>query len=293
MIATTLSALRQNTAIKVWWPVLFGLLALYLPTYWSLAEKSWPEEDNAHGPIILAIVLWVVWRSRNYLSDTSNKKNPVIGGIFVIIGLLLYVVGRSQEILLFEAGSQIPLLLGVLLSVQGVKIVPKFWYALVFLVFLIPLPGFVIEMLTGPLKNQVSVLAENILYWVGYPIARNGVVLSIGPYQLLVADACSGLNSMFSLSALGLFYTYLVQRAGWAHNTILLSSIIPIAFFANVIRVMLLVLITYYFGDEVGQGFAHKASGMALFMVALTSFLVLDSMIGRLLKWSRLSRKNG
>jgi exosortase len=148
-------------------------------------------------------------------------------------------------------------------------------------------------MLTGPLKNQVSVLAENILYWVGYPIARNGVVLSIGPYQLLVADACSGLNSMFSLSALGLFYTYLVQRAGWAHNTILLSSIIPIAFFANVIRVMLLVLMTYYFGDEVGQGFAHKASGMALFMVALTSFLVLDSMIGRLLKWSRLSRKNG
>lgn len=293
MIATTLSALRQNTAIKVWWPVLFGLLALYLPTYWSLAEKSWQEEDNAHGPIILAIVLWVVWRSRNYLSDTSNKKNPVIGGIFVIIGLLLYVVGRSQEILLFEAGSQIPLLLGVLLSVQGVKIVPKFWYALVFLVFLIPLPGFVIEMLTGPLKNQVSVLAENILYWVGYPIARNGVVLSIGPYQLLVADACSGLNSMFSLSALGLFYTYLVQRAGWAHNTILLSSIIPIAFFANVIRVMLLVLITYYFGDEIGQGFAHKASGMALFMVALTSFLVLDSMIGRLLKWSRLSRKNG
>lgn len=293
MIATTLSALRQNTAIKVWWPVLFGLLALYLPTYWSLAEKSWQEEDNAHGPIILAIVLWVVWRSRNYLSDTSNKKNPVIGGIFVIIGLLLYVVGRSQEILLFEAGSQIPLLLGVLLSVQGVKIVPKFWYALVFLVFLIPLPGFVIEMLTGPLKNQVSVLAENILYWVGYPIARNGVVLSIGPYQLLVADACSGLNSMFSLSALGLFYTYLVQRAGWTHNTILLSSIIPIAFFANVIRVMLLVLITYYFGDEIGQGFAHKASGMALFMVALTSFLVLDSMIGRLLKWSRLSRKNG
>lgn len=281
MLTDFYSNIRQNLALKSWWPVLFGLLVLYFPTYVMLANKFWPEEENAHGPIILVIVLWVIWRSRTLLSDFSRHKNPFAGYVLVVFALLLYVLGKSQEIFIFETGSQIPLLLGVLLIVQGAAIARKFWYPLVFLLFLIPLPGFVIETLTGPLKNQVSILAENFLYWCGYPVARNGVVLSIGQYQLLVADACSGLNSMFSLSALGLFYSYLVQRTSWLHNTILLSSIIPIAFFANVIRVILLVLITYYFGDEVGQGFAHKASGMALFMVALTSFLVLDTAIAR------------
>ncbi len=291
MFTATISNFRQNPVWKYWWPILLGLLVLYVPTYLTLADKFWPEEDNAHGPIILAIVLWLAWRNRTYLSDMGQKKNPVIGSVLLLIGLLLYVIGRSQEIFIFETGSQIPLLLGVLLVTQWSSVAKKFWYPLLFLIFLIPLPGFLIETLTGPLKNQVSVLAENILYWFGYPIARNGVVLSIGPYQLLVADACSGLNSMFSLSALGLFYTYIVQRSGWIHNTILLASVIPIAFFANVIRVVLLVLITYYFGDEVGQGFAHKASGLALFMVALTSFLMMDGLIAQARKWQLTRNK--
>lgn len=287
MSSTTLSNFRLDPLWKYWWPVLLGLLALYIPTYVSLAAKYWPQEENAHGPIILAIVLWQIWKGRSYLTDTEQRKSPILGFIFLVLGFLFYVIGRSQEIAIFEAGSQIPVLLGVLLITQGMSGAKRFWYPLLFLLFLIPLPGLVVQALTGPLKNQVSILVENVLYWFGYPIARNGVVLSIGPYQLMVADACSGLNSMFSLSALGLFYTYLVQRSGWVHNTILLASIIPIAFFANVVRVILLVLITYYFGDEVGQGFAHKASGLALFMVALTSFLMMDTLISRVRKWQQ------
>jgi exosortase B len=271
------------------WPVLLGLLVLYVPTYLLLAQDFWPKEENAHGPIILGIVLWLIWRIRAHLSDFTQKKNPIAGATFLILGLLLYVVGRSQEILIFEAGSQIPLLLGIVLITHGAVVARRFWYPLLFLLFLIPLPAFFVEMLTGPLKHYVSVLVENILYWTGYPIARSGVMLSIGPYQLLVADACSGLNSMFSLSALGLFYTYLVQRASWTHNLILLASIIPIAFFANVIRVILLVLITYYFGDEAGQGFAHTLSGMVLFMVALMSFLIVDGLIASVRK--RLAKR--
>jgi exosortase B len=291
MSTTTLSNIRISPAVKIWWPVLLGLLTLYIPTYVTLASKFWPTDENGHGPIILAIVLWLLWKGRSNLSDIGQKKNPVIGSVLIGIGLLLYVVGRSQEIFIFETGSQIPLFLGVLLLTLGASIAKKLWYPLLFILFLIPLPGFLVEALTGPLKHYVSVFAENILYWVGYPIARNGVVLSIGPYQLLVADACSGLNSIFSLSALGLFYTCLVQRTNWFHNTILLASIIPIAFFANVIRVMLLVLITYYFGDEVGQGFAHKAAGLVLFIVALMSFLAIDGLIERALKWQMQRNK--
>jgi exosortase B len=250
-----------------------------------LASSLWQSEEYAHGPIILAIVLWIIWQGRAKLIEISEKNNPLVGSIFLITGLLLYIVGRTQDILIFEVGSQIPVLLGIVLMTHGASVAKQFWFPLIFLVFMIPLPEILVDTLTGPLKQQVSVLAESVLYHLDYPIARNGVVLSIGKYDLLVADACSGLNSIFSLSALGLFYAYLVQRKGWTHNIILFASIIPIAFFANVTRVILLVLITYYFGDEVGQGFAHKLAGLVLFISGLLSFLILDELIQGIITW--------
>ncbi|HQT26291.1 MAG TPA: archaeosortase/exosortase family protein, partial [Burkholderiales bacterium] len=198
---TAISNLVQHPAWKSW-PIVAGLLILYAPTYQSFAQSYWPGEENAHGPIVLAVVIWLVWTLRSNLFVEVEKTNPVSGFALLIFALLLYIVGRSQGIFMFEAGSEIPLLLGILLITHGAGIARKYWYPLLFLVFLIPLPESLMENLTGPLKQHVSVLAENILYDLGYPIARNGVMLSIGPYQLLVADACSGLYSMFSLSAL-------------------------------------------------------------------------------------------
>jgi exosortase len=149
---------------------------------------------------------------------------------------------------------------------------------------MVPLPGPVIDTLTSPLKQYVSIVVENILYYLNYPIARNGVVLSIGYYQLLVADACSGLNSMFSLSALGFLYLYLMQYRNWLRNGLILASILPIAFAANVVRVIIITLVTYYWGDEAGQGFIHGFAGIVLFIVALLSFMSWDFILELLFK---------
>ena len=106
-------------------------------------------------------------------------------------------------------------------------------------------------------------------------------MLTIGQYQLLVADACSGLNSMFSLSALGLLFIYIMNRGSWWYVAIRVASILPIAFAANIVRVMVLVLITYYMGDEAAQGFLHGAAGMLLMVVALVILFVLDWVLSR------------
>jgi exosortase len=151
-------------------------------------------------------------------------------------------------------------------------------------IFLVPLPGTFTDAMTGPLKQHVSVLAEQILYAAGYPIARNGVTLTVGQYQLLVADACSGLNTMFSLSALGVLFMYMTARASVLHNAIMLASILPIAFVANVIRVLVLILVTYHFGDEAGQGYLHGAAGIVLLIAALTALLALDGVLARIIK---------
>ena len=125
-------------------------------------------------------------------------------------------------------------------------------------------------------------IAENALYHAGYPIARTGVILTIGQYQLLVADACSGLNSMYSLTAMGLLFLYLAWDGNWLRAIIMLSSIWPIAFAANIVRVLALVLITYYLGDEAAQGFLHDFSGILLFLVALFLLVGLHAVLSLL-----------
>jgi exosortase B len=202
----------------------------------------------------------------------------------LVFGLLLYVVGRSQDITIFEAGALAPILAGALLAMRGWSGLRAFWFPILFVAFLVPLPGIFVDGLTGPLKREVSEIAEQLLYVAGYPVARSGVMLTVGQYQLLVADACSGLNSMFSLSALGLLYLYIMQRKSWLHNGLMIASILPIAFVANIVRVLSLVLVTYHFGDEAGQGFLHGAAGIVLLLVALTFILALDAVLARIIR---------
>lgn len=274
--------------LRTWWPVLAGLLAMYLPTYHGLSKTVWTDDEYIHGPLVLLAVLWLFWRQRAVLSAPPRQARLVFGIPLLALGLVAYIVGRSQDILLFEIGSQVPVLIGTLLIAASQEAAAEFAFPVFLILFIIPLPGFVVDTLTGPLKQHISALAENLLYAAGYPIARSGVVLTIGPYQLLVADACSGLHSMFSLSAMGLLYLYLLHYPSVWKNGILIASILPIAFTANVVRVIVLVLVTYHFGDEAGQGFLHKFAGIILFAAALILLFMLDG----LLDWvSRLRQR--
>jgi exosortase B len=259
-----------------------------VPSYIVLSNTIWTTEENGHGPIVLAVFMWLVWRQRDVLVAGRPNPSPVLGWASLTGGLLLFVLGHSQSVEAVSVTSHIPVLIGLLLILRGWDAVRALWFPLLFLLFLIPLPGILLDPLTAVLKQQVSAVVESVLYFFGYPIGRRGVTIQMGPYQLLMADACSGLNSIFSLSALGLLYLYLMQYKSRLHNALMLLAIIPIAVAANVIRVASLVLITFYFGDAVGQGFAHSAAGMLLFVVALLLLLGFDG----LLRWV-FSKRDG
>ncbi len=266
------------------WPLLAGLAALYVPTFVELANGLWSTEANAHGPIVLAVVLFLLWRQRARLEIGASSVASWSGALILLAGLALYVVGRSQGFPLFETASLLPVLIGILLLVGGRRAISAFWFPVFFLLFLIPLPAFLVELMTGALKTKVSVIVDAVLYAAGYPVARDGVTLSIGPYQLLVADACSGLHSMFSLSAMGLLYLYLMEYKSVWRNAALIAAILPIAFVANIVRVLVLVLITYYMGDAAGQGFMHGFAGISLFVIALLFLFLFDLLLGLLVR---------
>jgi len=262
-----------------WLVAIAGLLAMYGLTFWDLFHGLWAGDQQGHGPIVLAISIWLLWKNHSALNALSIQPRPAAGWSSLVLGLLLYLVGRSQDILIFEVGSIVFVIAGMLMLLSGYQAVRLMWFSLFFMVFMIPLPGVFVDALTQPMKMAVSYVAEFALYHVGYPISRSGVILQIGQYQLLVADACAGLNTLFTLEALGLLYLNLIRHQSAIRNIALAILIVPISFLANVIRVIVLTLITYHFGDEAGQGFLHGFAGMVLFMAALMLIIACDGLL--------------
>lgn len=266
-----------------WLLVLGGFAAMYVPLYWTAANGIWQSDEHGHGALILLVLAWLFWRMRGAIASSATRPAPAWGWPLLFIGLVLYVVGDVVGISIFMFGSQPFVVAGALLLVRGREAVRIAWFALFYFIFMIPLPGVLVDAITNPLKQWISIIVVEGLFDVGYPITRNGVILTIGQYQMLVADACSGLHSMYSLAALGTLFMYLTGRVSKLHNAIMLASILPIAFIANIVRVIVLVLITYHFGDEAGQGFLHGAAGIVLMLVALACLFGLDTLLARVL----------
>jgi exosortase B len=273
-----------------WLPVLLGGLVLVLPTYARMWASIWDTEAYEHGPMMIAIVAWLIWREREALAKLPYKPALLSGGLLLCTALFIYFIGRVINLPLLELGAQVVILPALVLLALGWAAVRKLWFALGFMVFAVPLPGFVLVAMTSQLKQWVSVIAESLLYQAGYPIARDGVVITIGQYPMLVADACSGLNSLYTLSAVGLLYVYLTYAPGWLRNTLLLAAIVPMAILANIVRVMLLILLTYHQGYDAGQGFMHGLSGILLFIVALMGLMLMDQLMR---KAGALGRRSG
>jgi exosortase B len=271
---------RRVDALRPWLPIIASLALLYLPTLYDLFHGLWRNEEQMHGPLVLSLACWLLYRNWPQMMARSAGASPsALGWPPFILGLLLYVLGRSQEIQIFEVASAIFLLLGIVLLMRGTAALKAQWFPLFFMLFMVPLPGPLVDAVTMPMKMAVSFVAERLLFDAGYPIGRSGVVLQIGVYKLLVADACAGLHTLFTLEAMGLLYLNLVRRDSFFRNVGLALLIVPISFCANVIRVMVLTLVTYHFGDAAGQGFLHGLAGVVLVVSAMFLIIGVDSLL--------------
>jgi exosortase B len=280
-----LRALAPNDLFAGWvaWPALLlgvALITAYVPTYMKLIAGPWRTEQEGHGPLIILAALWIAWQNRHALKDVVISPAPFAGWTILLAGLVMMIVGRSQDVLMIEVLSEIPVISGCVILLAGWKVFRVFAFPIGFLVFSAPPPGWLVDAGTVPLKAFVSDMVTQVLYSLGYPVAQNGVMIMIGSYQLLVKDACAGMNSIFALSAIGIFYVYAISTGSRFHNAILLLSILPITIAANFLRVLALVLIAYYGGVDAVEGVYHEITGIALFVVAILLLLLLDKCLG-------------
>jgi exosortase len=269
-------------------PLIAGAIAIGGPTLARLGSQVWTMEIGAHGPIVLATGAWLLWRKWGAMTEAAKPGNALITIAVTLASLALYVFGRAYDFISLEASGLYGFFLAVLHDRFGLKAMLKNWFPLFYLGLLLPAPGWVIDEFTAPLKLLVSYLATSIVEQFGIPIVRQGVTMTVGVYQLLVEDACSGMNSLIGLVAITLFYIYLLRNASARYATFLVCLIVPIAIAANVVRIVTLILLTYFFGDAVGQGFLHVTAGLVLFAISLTLMFAIDSVVSRLLvRWRK------
>ncbi|WP_456742180.1 exosortase/archaeosortase family protein [Bradyrhizobium sp. USDA 4469] len=177
-------------------------------------------------------------------------------------------------------GSILPVIIGSVLICAGWPMLRRLAFPIGFLVFAVPMPDWLVDSMTVPLKVFISDMVTKVLYAAGFPVAQNGVMIMIGSYQLLVKDACSGMNSIFALSAIGVFYVYAFRWKEKVRGLLLLLSIVPITILANFIRVFTLVLMAYFGGPDLIEGIVHDLTGISLFVVALLLLFIFDGILG-------------
>ena len=262
-------------------PLILAALALGIPTLIRLGEQVWSKEVGAHGPIVLATGIWLLWRRIPSMSETAQPGNMALTLVTAVISLLVYTVGRAYDLVSLEAAGIYGFGMAVLHDRFGIRAMFRNWFPIFYLSLLLPMPGWMLDEFTAPLKLLVSSLAAGVVLPLGVPLYQEGVTMTVGPYQLLVEDACSGLNSLIGLTAITLFYIYLLRNASWVYSAFLVCLIIPVAIAANVIRIVVLILLTYYFGDAVGQGFLHVTAGLFLFAISLLLMFMIDSVVSR------------
>lgn len=259
--------------------LLLGLVLFCAPTMMSVVQQSWTGEEGAHGPIVLATGLWLLFRQWQEVRHFHTASSVQLVWLLLAVFVPLQVFARITQIVEIEGYLMYAVIIVVLYGMIGFDAFRTLWFPLFYIAFIFPPPESFVALVTVPMKIWLSTWAINFLQLFDYPIGGQGVSIYIGQYELLVAAACSGINSIISLSAISLFYIYMRHKADWLYALILVLFIIPVALIANFFRVLILILLTYHAGEAAAQGFLHSFAGVVMFAIALLTIFAADELL--------------
>jgi exosortase D (VPLPA-CTERM-specific) len=266
--------------------LLILLVGLYHSILYNLALQ-WSHDPNfTHGWLVPAFSLYVLWQDRKRLK--TIEVAPSWAGLpFVVAGLVMLVLAVLGVEIFTARVSMLILLAGLVIVFRGWKFFRAVLFPLAFLILMIPLPNLIQQKFTFPLQLLASKLATGMLETVGVPVLREGNLISLAKKQLEVAQACSGIRSLYSLVTLAIVYGYLMEKRNWV-RVVLAFAAIPIAVLANSFRIFGTGLIVQYWDPDKAEGFYHEFEGWVVFVVSLILLFLLHSLIT--LIWKNASR---
>ncbi len=259
------------------------LLFLFMATYWFVLSglvAQWSDDANyAHGFFVVPLAAFLAWRRR--VQWQALPAAPSAWGLlWVSLGAVLYLGGVLSAELFTQRISLVPMLTGGLMLAHGVPRTRAMWLPLAFLCFMVPLPYIFYFQLTFPLQLQSSAWAAGFLSALGMPVLRMGNVIHLEGYSLEVVAACSGLRSIMTLGTLAVFLGEMLGLSR-VRFLLLMAAVIPVAMFANTVRLIVTAVVSALSGPEAAEGFMHDLSGVVVFVLGLIGLL----MTGVFLEW--------
>jgi len=261
------------------WLVLASLIVILSQTFMRLQADIWPQEQYSYGPLIPLIFCYLAFvKRRDWLRTDQTDARPLIGLMIVIFSLCALFLGRRASVVALETAAIAPIVLGLVIAIYGISSARALRFPILFLLLTIPLPGIVMYTLTSQLKLLNAIWVVDLLYLWGFPVALDGVIITIGPYKLFLADACAGIHSLFALGILGSVAIYLAPNRSTRRKIVLCGLLLPLALLSNFLRVLALLLITYEFNDAIAEQ-VHETIGYISFLISLGLLLYIDQKV--------------
>jgi exosortase len=253
---------------------------LYAPILARLAQQWWSDPNFSHGFFVPLFSAFVIWQDRLRLAGIPRK--PSTWGLpLIVIALVLLLLGVFGAELFLSRVSLIALVAGLVIFFLGWGMFRAVLFPSLFLILMVPIPAIVLSQITFPLQILASKVAAWSLPLCGVPVLREGNVINLPAMPLEVADACSGIRSLLSLTTLAIMYGYLMET-GVGIRIILALASIPIAVAANGFRIFGTGLLVQYWDPDKAEGFFHTFSGWLIFVVSLLMLFFLHQILKHL-----------
>jgi exosortase A len=253
------------------WLVRFSLLAaaflyLYASTFPSLIADWWEDPNYSHGFLVPFLSAYFVWERRNKLYMTVIQPNSW-GLMLLLGGFCLFFLGQVGAEFFLVRFSMIAVLSGLLLYLFGWELLKVLSFPIAFLIFMIPFPSVLLNSITFPLQLFAAKVSTFSLQMIDIPVFRDGNIIVLPYTTLEVAEACSGIRSLVSLTMLAVVFAYMTQQNIFKRSLLILSAI-PIAIVTNAFRIWGTGILAHLYGMKLAEGFYHTFAGWLVFILA-------------------------
>jgi exosortase len=262
----------------------FGILLIvaYFPILKHLVEQWSSDPDVGHGFFVPLVFGYIAWGRRDQLMALEWK--PEWWGLGLMVwGFLQAYIGLLGAELFLQRSAFLISLVGLFLVLGGKALIKELAFPLLLLPFMIPIPTVIYNSITFPLQLFASRVAEILLGWDNIPVLRDGNVLTLASQTLSVAEACSGIRSLLSLSFLSLVYAYFFDAKVWMRYA-LFVCVLPVAILANAGRVTITGILSEH-NTELAKGVFHEMEGFVIFAIAFAMIFVLHMLINWIYRW--------
>jgi len=248
-------------------------LWLYSSTLAHLVGQWYHDPDFSHGFIVPMFSAYVIWLNRHRLARIPVQ--PSWSGLgLLVLGLGVFALGQLGAELFLARSSLLLVLAGLIVLFLGWTYFRALLFPLAFLILMVPIPAIIFNQITFPLQLLDSHLAATVLPWFGVPTFREGNIIDIPHMQLNVAEACSGIRSLLSLTTMSIVYGYWVDNRTSVRILLFVASV-PIAVAANSLRIIGTGLLVEYWSPKAAEGYFHAWWGMLIFVIALIMLYLL------------------